>query len=144
MTTPLGTSSLTKGGILRGAPQGGFMYMGSLEHGRIIAAFQRHVPDVYVRDYRGGGGFITICRNYRTIKWADQMATSKVEKMIPAITLCNLPRGNVTAMSRFVGLKLDRPGWRQEFRRAARYLSYAQKRAITRDFRVGEVFYGVR
>ena len=110
----------------------------------IPAAFRRHVPGCYVRDYRSNGGFITICRDYRTIKWGGQTTTTKVEKEIPAITLCNLPRGNVTAMSRFVGFKLDRPGWRQELRRASRHLSDAQKRAITRELGVGEVFYGVR
>ena len=120
------------------------MYMGSIEHGRIIRAFELHVPGVYVRDYRASGGFITICRNYRSIKWGGQTTTAKVEKQVPAITLCSLPRGNVTAMSRFYGLKLDRPGWRQELRRASRHLSHTQKRAITRELGVGEVFYGVR
>lgn len=120
------------------------MYGGAIEHSRIISTFQRHVPGCYVRDYRADGGYITICRDYKTIKWGDQTTTTKVERSVPAITLCNLPRGNVTAMSRFVGLKLDRPGWRQEFRRASRHLSDTQKRAITRTLGVGEVFYGIR
>ena len=120
------------------------MYPGTIDHGKIIIAFQRHVPGCYVRDYRENGGFITICRDYRTIKWGDQHSTAKVEKSIPAITLCNLPRGTVTPASQFKGLKLHRPGWRVEFRRASKHLTYAQKRAITRELRCGEVFWGIR
>lgn len=120
------------------------MYDGSIDHGKIISVFLRNVPGSYVRDYRENGGFITVCRYYKSIKWGDQMSTAKVERSIPAITLCNLPRGNVTPDSKFVGLKLHRPGWRVEFRRASKHLSDAQKRAITRDLRCGEVFRGVR
>ena len=120
------------------------MYMGSIESGRIIRAFELHVPGVYVRDYRENGGYIVICRDYRTIKWGGQTTTTPVEKDIPATTLCNLPCGNVTAMTRYVGLRKDRPGWREELRRASRHLSIAQKRAITKELSMGEVFYGIR
>ena len=119
------------------------MYHGSLESGRIIAAFQRNVAGCYVRDYRSNGGYITICRQYRDIKWNDQTTTRKVERQVPAITLCNLPRGNVTAASRFKGLALDRPGWRLEFRRAMRHLSEAQMRRITSELHAGEIFPGI-
>ena len=119
------------------------MFCGSIEHGRIITAFQRHVPGVYVRDYRDRGGFITICRNYRDIRWGGQTTTSQVYRQAPAITLCNLPRGNVTKRSIFAGLKLHRPGWLQEFERAGRHLSDYQKRRITKELRVGEVFKGI-
>ena len=120
------------------------MYDGSIYHGDIISAFTRHVPGAYVRDYRDNGGFITICKNYRTIQWGDQTTTAKREVSVPAVTLCNLPRGYVTASSHFAGLKLHRPGWRVEFRRASRHLTQVQKRAITRALHCGEVFYGVR
>ena len=120
------------------------MYAGTIDHGKIIGAFQRHVPGCYVRDYRDNGGFITICRDYKTIRWGDQLSTARVEKSVPAVTLCNLPRGQVTAASQFVGLKLHRPGWRVEFRRASKHLTDVQKRAITRELRCGEVFRGVR
>ena len=120
------------------------MYDGSIYHGDIISAFQRHVPGCYVRDYRDNGGFIVIARDYKTISWGDQTTTSKVEKQVPATTLCNLPRGAVTAASQFKGLKLHRPGWRVEFRRARTHLSDAQMRHITKTLRVGEVFYGIR
>lgn len=120
------------------------MYYGSLETGRIIAAFQRAVPDCYVRDYRASGGYITICRNYRNIMWKDQTTTRKVERQVPAITLCNLPRGNVTAPTFFEGVRLHRPGWRREFKRAMRHLSEGQMRAITKILAVGEVFPGIR
>lgn len=120
------------------------MYGGSIDHDRIISAFTRFVPGAYVRDYRDNGGYITICKNYRTIKWGDQLSTSRVEKSVPAITLCNLPRGNVTPDSKFVGLKLHRPGWRVEFKRARPHLTEVQMKAITRDLRCGEVFWGIR
>lgn len=120
------------------------MFNGSISHDRIISAFTRCVPGAYVRDYRDSGGFIVICKDYRTIRWGDQATTQKREVSIPATTLCNLPRGNVTPDSKFVGLKLHRPGWRVEFRRAAKHLSDAQKRAITRMLACGEVFWGIR
>lgn len=120
------------------------MYMGSIESGRILRAFELHVPGCYVRDYRGNGGYITICRDFKTIKWGGQTTTTRVERQVPARTLCSLPTGNVTAATQYAGLKLHRPGWRQELRRASRYLSDAQKRAITRELNVGEVFYGIR
>ena len=116
------------------------VYPGSLYHGDIIAAFTRNVPGTYVRDYRDSGGYIVICRDYKSIQWNDQTTTRKVEKQVPAVTLVNLPRGYVTAATRYVKLRLDRPGWRQEFRRAARHLSEVQKKAITRALRVGQVF----
>ena len=37
------------------------MYYGSIYHGDIISAFERHVPGCYVRDYREQGGFIAVC-----------------------------------------------------------------------------------
>lgn len=120
------------------------MYHGALESGRIIAAFQRAVPDCYVRDYRSNGGYIVICRQYRNIMWRDQTTTRKVERQVPAITLVNLPRGNVTAPTLFAGLKLHRPGWRREFKRAMRHLSETQMRSITKSLAVGEVFPGIR
>ena len=120
------------------------MYDSSLDHGKIINAFLRAVPDSYVRDYRSNGGYITVCRHYRDIKWRDQTTTSKVERQVPAITLVNLPRGTVRPQTRFEGLCLARPGWRQEFRRAMPYLTYAQMRRITKILGVGEVFQGVR
>lgn len=119
------------------------MYMGSIESGRIINAFLRSVPGTYVRDYRANGGYIVVCKDYRTIKWKDQLSTAKVYKQVPATTLVNLPRGNVTPDSKFMGLKMHRPGWRLEFRRASKHLSHLQKRQITRMLGCGEVFYGV-
>lgn len=119
------------------------MYNGAISHDRIISAFQRHVPGSYVRDYREQGGFITICRQTRTIPWRDQTTTRKEYRQIPAITLCNLPRGFVTASSHFAQFRLIRPGWRVEFRRAAKHLSDVQMRRITKDLHVGEVFPGI-
>jgi hypothetical protein len=119
------------------------MYPGSLSHDDIIRAFERHVPGVYVRDYRDNGGFITICRDYKDILWNDQTTTRKVERQVPAITLCSLPRGFVTAPTLYHGLRLSRPGWKRQFRRAAEHLSEAQMRRITEDLGVGEVFPGI-
>lgn len=119
------------------------MYDGSIEHGKIIAAFQRNVPDCYVRDYRENNGYIVIARGYRTIRWGGQTTTAKEERSVPHITLVNLPRGNVTAATKYRGVRLVRPGWRAEFRKAMRHLSEGQMRRITKDLRVGEVFPGV-
>jgi hypothetical protein len=120
------------------------MYYGSIETSRIIEAFTRSVPGSYVRDYRENGGFITICKDYRTIKWGDQQSTARVEKSVPATTLANLPRGWMTPDSKFIGLKLHRPGWRVEFKRARRHITEAQMKRITKMLRCGEVFRGVR
>ena len=119
------------------------MYYGSLYHGDIISAFKRHVPDCYIRDYRERGGYITMCRGYRDIPWNDQTTTRKVERQVPAVTLVSLPRGYVTSATRYVGLRLDRPGWRQEFRKAMRFLTQEQMRDITEELGVGEVFPGI-
>ena len=115
----------------------------SLETGKIIEAFRRYVPGCYVRDYRDSGGFIVICRDYKDLLWNDQLSARKVYKQVPAVTLCNLPRGYTTAATRFVGLHLDRPGWRLEFRRAKRHLTEVQMRDITEFLQAGEVFQGI-
>ena len=119
------------------------MYLGTFDHGKIIEAFRRNVPGCYIRDYRDKDGFITICRDYRDIKWGDQMDAGRSYRQIPAVTLVNLPKGNVTAATRYRGLRLARPGWRVEFRRAARHLSEAQMRNITEFLGAGEVFTGI-
>ena len=116
------------------------MYAGSIPHDRIIAAFQKHIPGTYVRDYRASGGYITLCKGYRDIRWKDQATGGNVERQVPAITLCNLPQGSVTSATHFKGLKLQRPGWRWEFKRAASFLSLYQKFHITRELGVGQVF----
>ncbi len=116
------------------------MYSLSLDCAKIIEAFQRCVPGCYVRDYRDQGGYITICRDYRNIKWGDQLDAGRSYQQIPATTLVNLPRGNVTSTSIYAGMELVRPGWRLELRRAARHLSEVQRRDITEFLGVGEVF----
>jgi len=119
------------------------MYDGSISHDDIIRTFERNVPGAYVRDYRDNGGFITVCRNYRDVKWRDQLSAPEVERQVPAVTLVNLPRGFVTARTQYMGVRLHRPGWRQEFRRASKHLSDSQMRAITEDLGRGEVFEGI-
>lgn len=119
------------------------MHTGSLYHGDIIAAFERNVPGCYVRDYRDSGGYITICRDYRDIPWRDQLSTRNVYRQVPATTLASLPRGHVTAQTIYRGFALVRPGWREEFRKAMRYLAEPQMRRITRAIGVREVFPGV-
>lgn len=119
------------------------MYPGSFEHGKIIEAFKRCVPGTYVRDFRGNNGYITVCRGYRDIKWKGQTTTTKVYEKAIDTTLVNLPRGNVTAATRYRGLALDRPGWRAQFREAERHLSRDQMKAITRFLGAGQVFPGV-
>ncbi len=119
------------------------MYDGSIEHGKIIEAFKKCVPDTYVRDYRDNRGFITVCRGYKDIPWNDQLSTRKVYKTIPDRTLLSLPRGNVTSPTIYRGLVLERPGWRHEFRKAMDHISRDQMKAITKFLGCGEVFPGV-
>ena len=119
------------------------MYYGSIEHSKIISAFQHHVPGVFVRDYRDNNGYIAICRGYKDIKWGGQTTTTKVYRTVPHETLVNLPRGNVASASTFRGMALVRPGWRIEFRKAARLISEQQQRRITKELHVGEVFRGI-
>lgn len=119
------------------------MYAGSLEHDDIIRAFQHNVPGCYVRDYRANKGFITVCRSLKSIKWADQTIAPKVEKEVPAVTLVCLPRGFVKAPTQYIGVRLHRPGWQVEFRKAMRHLSDSQMRDITEELGVGEVFPGI-
>ena len=119
------------------------MHVESFSHDDIIRAFKRNVPGCYVRDYRDSGGYIVICKDYRDIKWRDQTTTSNVEHQVPATTLVNLPRGFVRPAGTYAGLRLIRPGWRREFRRAMRHLSPNQMRRITKQLRAHEVFPGV-
>lgn len=119
------------------------MYQGSLPHDRIIEAFSRAVPGSYVRDYRDKGGFITICRDYRDIPWKEQLSAPPVYRQVPAVTLVSIPRGNVTPATQYRSLRLERTGWRIQFRNAMKHLTYVQMRRITKALGVGEVFPGV-
>ena len=119
------------------------MFYGSIPHDRIIHAFERHVPGCYVRDFRDRGGYITLCRGLKNMPWRDQLSTRKVYRQVPKETLASLPRGNVTAATKYHGLRLTRPGWRLEFKKAMKAISHNQQRAITRELGVGEVFPGV-
>lgn len=116
------------------------MYAGSIPHDRIIATFQKHVPGTYVRDYRGSGGYITLAKGYRDIRWQNQGSGGPVERQVPAVTLVSIPQGNVTSATHFNGLRLTRPGWRLQFKKAASFLTLVQKHHITRDLGVGQVF----
>jgi len=116
------------------------MYTGSIYHGDIIEAFTSSVPGSYVRDYRDRGGFIVIARNYRDIKWRDQTTTAKVYRQVPAVTLVNIPRGNVTARTIYNGVRLIRPGWREQFRKSMRHLTQEQGKLITKKLGCGQVF----
>lgn len=120
------------------------MFQGAISHDDIIRAFRRHVPDCFVRDYRDNGGYITVCRGYRDLPWRGQTTTRKVYRQAPDLTLLNLPRGNVTAATRYRGVRLDRPGWRAQFRKAMPHLTPTQMRNITKTLKAGEIFPGVR
>ncbi len=120
------------------------MYAGSLELGKIVNAFERCVPGCYVRDYRDRGGYVTLCRGYRNILWGDQADAGRVYRQIPNETLGSFPVGNVTAATHYHGIRLTRPGWRVEFRKAAEKLTRNQLKRITKILGMGEVFTGVR
>ncbi len=125
---------LTDGGIYR-------TMLGSLYHGDIIRAFTRVVPDCYVRDYRpeiGKSGWLNICRGY---KRTTDYSTGHTW-VVPAETLCVLPKGAVQAPSIFRGAELLRPGWRLEMRGAGSKLTRNQRHEIERELRC-KVFGGV-
>lgn len=112
------------------------MHSGSLYHGDIISAFQREVPDCYVRDYRGGGGWITICRGYKDLPWKSSSLTNRKQYVqVPAHTLMSIPRGEVKAADTYNGLALIKPGWRRGLRMAAKFLTYEQRRRIQKRLR---------
>lgn len=114
--------------ILAGRPRD------SISHDDIIRAFTRHVPGSYVRDYRDVGGYITICKGYQTIRWGGGNASGeREERSIPHITLCSIPRGYVTRASLYSGVKLVRPGWQEQFRKAKRHLSRNQQSHIAKE-----------
>lgn len=119
------------------------MFSGSIPHDRLIHAFERCVPGCYVRDYRNSDGYITICRGYMDIPWQGPLSTTKVERSIPKETMVSIPRGNVTAASLFDGLRLIRPGWRLELRKAMSKITYRQQQRMTKMLGVGEIFPGV-
>jgi len=106
------------------------MYCGSFDHGKIIEAFTRCVPGAYVRDYRDKGGYITVCRGYKDIPWRDQTTTRRVYRMVPDETLFSMPRGNITAPTMYAGVRMIRPGWREQFRKAAHKLTWNQRKKI--------------
>lgn len=106
-----------------------------ISHDDIIRAFTKHVPGSYVRDYRDSGGYITICRGYQDIRWGGQLSTTYVERSIPHITLCSLPKGNVTRATLYSGVRLSRPGWQEQFRKARRHLSRDQQKRIAAELR---------
>lgn len=106
----------------------------SIEHSRIIRAFERNVPGCYVKDYSDRGGWITIMRGTKDI-WQKDDYGGKF-RSVPAETLCAIPRGNVQGPSLFSGLKMVRPGWRREMRKAADKLTDTQRRAIEKDLGV--------
>ncbi len=119
------------------------MYQGSLCHDRILEAFRRNVPDTYVNDYRDRDGYITVCRGVKDIRWKDQASGGNVYRQVPDKTLVSIPRGNVMAATRYAGVKLVRPGWREQFRKAMVYMTRVQMKAITKFLGVGEVFPGI-
>jgi hypothetical protein len=116
------------------------MYDGSIDHGKIIETYLRAVPGSYVRDYRHKGGFITVCRNYRTLLWKDQTTTRKAYRDVPDVTLLNLPRGPVYPRTQYAGVRLVRPGWREQFRKSMRHISPDQMKRITRKMGYGQIF----
>lgn len=106
----------------------------SIEHSRLIKAFEKNVPGCFVKDYSDRGGYITIMRGTKTI-W-DRTTRAENATDVPAETLCSIPRGNIQAPTLFSGLKMVRPGWRIQMRQAAQKLTESQRRRIEKDLGV--------
>lgn len=106
----------------------------SIEHSRIIRAFEHNVPGCFVKDYSDHGGWITIMRGTRDIRRRDDYG--ETIRSLPAETLCAIPRGNVQAPSLFDGIRMVRPGWRREMRKAYDKLTESQRRAIEKELKV--------
>ena len=119
------------------------MYHGSIGHDRILEAYRRYVPGTFVRDQRDRNGFIAVCRGTRDIPWGGQTTTTPVYREVPDETLVSIPRGNVTAPTLYRGVALERPGWREQFRKSMKFLSDNQMKRITKFLDVGEVFPGI-
>ena len=103
----------------------------SIDHSRLISAILRNVPGTYLRDYRENKGWLTICRGLRTIhdSFTD---TDKLTANLPAETLANFPRGQVTAATLMDGPVVKRPGWRLQMRGLRAKISDSQARRIER------------
>ena len=108
---------------------------GSIDSSRLISTILRNVPGTYVRDYHDNQGYLTICRGYVTI-YDHSKDTDKLTAGLPAETLCALPRGNVQAANLYSGMRLMRPGWRIEMRKARRLMTDSQARRIERELRM--------
>ena len=108
------------------------MNWNAVETSRVIKAFEYNVPGVFVRDYRENRGFIAICRGYKDL-YDESKDTAQFTKSLPAQTLCNLAPGFMQAGSIYQGLRLLRPGWRIEMRKARRFLTRKQQEAISKS-----------
>ena len=101
----------------------------SIDHSRLISAILRNVPGTYLRDYRENKGWLTICRGYKTIHDSFK-DTDKLTANLPAETLANFPRGQVTAATLMDGPVVKRPGWRLQMRGLRAKISEPQARRI--------------
>ena len=105
---------------------------GGIESSRIIRAFQKWVPECYVRDYTGNRGYLTVARGYKTV-FDSSRNTSHFAENIPAATLANLSPGYTPEKSIYRGMELIKPGWRQEMARARPLLTDYQAAGIEKD-----------
>lgn len=109
----------------------------SIEHSKIISAFERNVPDCYVRDYRPNSSWLAVCRGYKTVQdFSLYEKGEPTEITVPRECLCFIPRGTVTATTWWNGMALIRPGWRNQMRLAKKKLTDAQMRRIEKDLKV--------
>jgi hypothetical protein len=105
---------------------------GGIESSRIIRAFQRWVPECYVRDYTANRGYLTVARGYKTMFDASRN-TSHFAENVPARTLANLSPGYTPEKSIYRGMELVKPGWRQEMARARPHLTAYQAERIEKE-----------
>lgn len=100
----------------------------AVETSRLTNAILSVVPDTFVRDYIGGGGFLQIRRREKIVYSHDSDESYRV----PAETLCILRPGWTPRSAIMAGAKMLSPGWQIEMRKMEKHIEPEQREAIER------------
>lgn len=107
-----------------------------IETAKLIDAIVRSVPGSYVRDYRESGGYLTVCRGYKTIRNESDGSNH----VFPAELLCNLTPGWTPRPTLMLGSRPLYPGWQQELRKLGRVITAKQRGRIIARLRRPDLF----